>query len=102
MIVGKENVIYLDDEQLLTNSSPHSLFRGLDRAHSQNVHVNRQADSNQEVPINDRESLLNRSAPQAHADPPVPNPLSGIADLLTERRKIWFNKPSERTFETLV
>ena len=53
----------LDDEQLLTNSSPHGLFRGLYRAHGQNVHVNRQADSNQEVPINDRESLFNRSTP---------------------------------------
>ena len=84
----------LDDEQLLANSGPHSLFRGLDRPHGQNVHVNCQAHSNQEVPVNDRESLFNWPASQAHVNPPVPKPLSSAADLLAEQRKIWFNEPS--------
>ena len=92
----------LDDKQLLANGSSHSLFCGLDCAHGQNVHVNRKAQSDQEVPVNDRESLFSRPASQAHANPPVPNPLRSTADLLPERREIRLNQQSERTFETFV
>lgn len=91
---------YLDDEQLLANSGPHSLFRVFYRTHSQNVHINRQADPDQEVSVNDSESLFARPTSQAHANPPGRNPFGSTADLLTERREIWFDQPSERTVET--
>jgi hypothetical protein len=90
----------LDNEQLLANNNPHSLLRSLYCAHGQNVHVNRQADSDQEIAVNDRESLFDRSTSQAHANPPVRNPLASIADLLTERREIRLDQPSEYTVKT--
>lgn len=97
---GEEND--LNDEQLLANGSPHSSFRGFYSAHSQNVHVNRQADPDQEVAVNDRKCLFDWSTSQAHASPPVCNAISSIADLLTEGREIWLDRSSERTVETLV
>ena len=93
---------HLDNEQLLANSSPQRLFRILYRAHGQDVHVDRQADRNQEVPENDRESLLDGAASQAHAHPPAGNPISSTADFLAEGREIWLNQSSKRAVKTVV
>jgi len=53
-----------DDERLLANGGPHGLFRGLYRAHGQNIHVNRQADPDQEVPITIAEAFSTGPRPE--------------------------------------
>lgn len=99
---GEWEVNYLDNKQLLANDSPHGLFRGLYRAHSQNVHVNCEADSDQEVAIDDREGLFDWSTSQAHTDPPIRNAFGSIANFLTERREIRLDQLSERAVEAFV